>query len=219
MDPRSDLTATMSRPYTKFTVNPQGAHVLRTQNHTSSSYHGLIFTLRAGKEAIRVTRLHTASGGKPRKELYRIYIKHGHFLDGVIDPSKWREVTSGETELPVSQNTYGELPWPYEGVKIQAGEMMSIYIHCPYNQQGVAFRKFAKSWPGYPRMDVPTDKDKNLSILVARATYSQTPFERLSKDGYAFAGLIEYEIMEPDVTIFVPGQSESEPPPAEKRGK
>ena len=51
----------------------------------------------------------------------------------------------------------------------------------------LAFRKFAKSWPGYPRMDVPTDKDKHLSVLVARATYSQTPFERLSKDGYAFA--------------------------------
>ena len=120
MDTRQDLTATMSRPYTRFTVQPQGKHVLRTQNHTSSSYNGLMFTVRAGKEPIRITKLHAASGGNPRKELYRVYLKHGHFLDGVMDPSKWREMTSGETELPVSQNTYGELPWPYEGVKVQA---------------------------------------------------------------------------------------------------
>jgi len=38
----------------------------------------------------------------------------------------------------------------------------------------------------------------SFSVLVARATYSQTPFERLSKDGYAFAGLYEenYEMNE-----------------------
>jgi len=219
LDPRQDLTATMSRPYTRFTVVPQGKHVLRTQNHTLSSYHGLIFTVRVGKDPIRITKLHTASGGNPRKELYRVYLKHGHFLDGVMDPSKWREITSGETELPVSKNTYGEVPWPYEGVKVQANEMVSIYIHCPYNQQGVAFRKFAKSWPGYPRMDVPTDKDNHLSILVARATYSQTPFERLSKDGYAFAGLVEYELMEKDISIFVPGQEHQTPAPRDAKAK
>ena len=135
MDTREDLTATASRPYSKFTVNPKGPHVLRTQNHSSSSYHGLMFAVRAGKDAIRINKLHTACASNPRKELYRVYIKHGHFLDGVIDPSKWREVASGETELPCSQNTYGEVPWPFEGVKIQAGEIMSIYIHCPYNKQ------------------------------------------------------------------------------------
>ena len=83
------------------------------------------------------------------------------------------------------------------------------------DDQGLAFRKFAKSWPGYPRMDVPTDKDKHLSVLVARATYSQTPFERLSKDGYAFAGLVEYELLEKDVSIFVPGQEHQTPDPPE----
>ena len=31
--------------------------------------------------------------------------------------------------------------------------------------------------------------------LWHRATYSQTPFERISKEGYAFAGLLEYEVI------------------------
>ena len=75
-----------------------------------------------------------------------------------------------------------------------AGEMMSIYIHCPYNKHGVAFRRFAKAWPGYPATHVVIDSDRHLSILAARPTFSQTPFERLSKDGAAFAGLIEYEV-------------------------
>jgi len=30
-----------------------------------------MFTVRAGKEAIRITKLHTASADKPRRELYR----------------------------------------------------------------------------------------------------------------------------------------------------
>lgn len=232
MDTRADLTATSARPYSKFTVYPKGPHALRTQNQTGSSYHGLMFAVRAGKDAVRITKLHTCCVGNPRKELYRVYIKHGHFLEGVIDPSKWREVASGETELPCTQNTYGEVPWPFEGIKIQAGEVMSIYVHCPYHKQvppycvlskvpvhlslccplclspftapslslsddlsssksthhllsvafsactappflkqGVAFRKFAKGWPGYPRVDVPTDKDKNLAVLVARYKY------------------------------------------------
>lgn len=34
-------------------------------------------------------------------------------------------------------------------------------------------------------------------VYDGRATYSQTPFERVSKDGYAFAGLIEYEVIFP----------------------
>ena len=120
LDPRKDWTATMSRPYTRFTVTTQAKHVLRTQRHTSSTYHGLMFSIRAGGKPIRITKLHTASGGKPRRELYRVYLKYGHFLDGVIDPSKWREVASGETELPTPPNVYGEIPWPFEGEKSHA---------------------------------------------------------------------------------------------------
>jgi len=145
MDTRADLTATAARPYSKFTVYPKGPHALRTQNQTSSSYHGLMFAVRAGKDAIRITKLHTCCVGNPRKELYRIYIKHGHFLEGVIDPSKWREVACGETELPCTPNTYGEVPWPHEGIKIQAGEVMSIYVHCPYNKQVSPYRVLSPS--------------------------------------------------------------------------
>ena len=196
MDPRLEWTADKARPYTRYTVKTKGPHTLRTQNHTSSSYHGLMFAVRAGKAPIRITKLHTACGGRPRKELYRVYTQPCHFLDGVIDPSKWREVACGECELPTAPKVYGEIPWPHEGLKVQAGEVASIYIHSPYNQQGVCFRKFAKSWPGYPRMDYATDKDSHVGVLVARATYSQTPFERLSKDSCAFAGLLEYEVLD-----------------------
>jgi len=78
-----------------------------------------------------------------------------------------------------------------------------VCVHCPYNQQGLAFRKFARSWPGYPSAACVTDANADLEVLVGRAVYAQTPFEpgRISKDGYAFAGLIDYEPLvteEPD---------------------
>ena len=45
---------------------------------------------------------------------------------------------------------------------------MTLNLTLSTHTQGVAFRKFAKSWPGYPKVDVPTDKDKNLAVLVGR---------------------------------------------------
>lgn len=198
--------ATQERPYSRFTVTTEAPHVLRTKPHSSCGYHGLMLAVRAGEQSVRISRLHTAAAGDTRRELYRVYIQQGHFLDGVIDPSKWREVAAGEAELPTPKNMYAEVPWPFEGIKIQAGEMMSIYIHCPYNKHGVAFRRFAKAWPGYPANHTVVESNRDIQLLAARPTFSQTPFERVSKDGAAFAGLVEYEIMEADVPIFVPGQ-------------
>ena len=54
MDPRLEWTADKARPYTRYTVKTKGPHTLRTQNHTSSSYHGLMFAVRAGKAPIRI---------------------------------------------------------------------------------------------------------------------------------------------------------------------
>ena len=36
----------------------------------------------------------------------------GHFLDGVINPSKWREVAAGEAELPTPRDIYAEVRTP-----------------------------------------------------------------------------------------------------------
>ncbi|EKX44282.1 hypothetical protein GUITHDRAFT_163607 [Guillardia theta CCMP2712] len=193
MDPRQDLTK--KKQYSCFTITTSGKRKLQTQSHTGSSYHGLMFSVRAEHRPLRITKLHMACGGNPRRELYRVYVKKGMVLDGFMDASSWQEVAAGEAELPCSKALYGLVPFPEEGVRVQPGEVMSLYVHCPYNQQGVCFRKFARSWPGYPRADAVTDGNKDLSILVARATYSQTPFERLSKDGYAFAGIIEYDFI------------------------
>jgi hypothetical protein len=70
---------------------------------------------------------------------------------------------------------------------------VSFYVHCPYNKCGVAFRRFAMAWPGYPAKTCETDGDKNLTILAAQPTYSQTPFERVSNECCAWAGIIEYD--------------------------
>lgn len=37
----------------------------------------------------------------------------------------------------------------------------------------VGRRRFAMAWPGYPSSDMVTDGDKNISIIVAKPTYSQ----------------------------------------------
>ena len=96
----------------------------------------------------------------------------------VVNPTEWDEVAAGETELPAEKGVYGPVPFPVDGVKVQPGRTVSFYVHAPYHVNGCAFRRFAKSWPGYPSFDAITDANADISVGMARATYSQTPFER-----------------------------------------
>mmetsp|Transcript_50250 Transcript_50250/g.120389 ORF Transcript_50250/g.120389 Transcript_50250/m.120389 type:complete len:353 (-) Transcript_50250:22-1080(-) len=190
---RQDPKKVISRPYTPFTIAPSGKHSLRTKSHTGAGYHGIMFSVKAKGRSLRITGLHGACTQKPSRELYRVYLRPG-LLDGKIhDAVAWREVAAGEAELPTAPKTYGLLPFPRDGVKLLEGETVSFYIHCPYNKCGVAFRRFAMAWPGYPGKDCETDSDKHIQILAAQATYSQTPFERVSKELCAWAGMLEYD--------------------------
>lgn len=130
----------LDRPYTPFTIKPRGKHNVRTKNHTGAAYHGIMFAVRAETVSIRITGIHGACGDKPTRELYRIYIKPGPLDENMSNPASWREIAAGESELPSAPRTYGMLPLPRDGIKVQQGEMLSIYIHCPYNKSGVAFR-------------------------------------------------------------------------------
>jgi len=189
-NPNLDLS---KRPFTPFTVTTKGRLSLKTKNHTNAGYHGVMFTIEAKGKSLRICNLHSACVHKTVRELYRVYIKEGGLEDGASDPTRWREVSAGEAELPVMTGVYGAVPFPVDGVKLQAEERMSIYIHCPYNKCGIAFRRFSRAWPGYPGLSHVTDANQHFSVLCARATYSQTPFERVSAEGCAFAGLIEYD--------------------------
>ncbi|KAJ1484068.1 hypothetical protein T484DRAFT_1798236, partial [Baffinella frigidus] len=199
---RSNPNEVVERPYCHFTVNTTSKLKLRTKNASASSYYGVMFSVTALRRPIRITQLHMASGAW-RRELYRVYMKQGGISNQMVDPLQWGEVAAGETELPaLTKGIYGAVPFPYDGIKIQPGCTVSIYVHSPYHQHGVAFRRFAKSWPGYPSFDASTDKNDDISIGVARATYSQTPFERLSQEGYAFAGLVEYSPCEEEKNML-----------------
>jgi hypothetical protein len=184
---RSNPNAVVQRPYTHFTVNTESKSKLKTKNHTGASYYGLMFSVTALRRPIRITNLHMGSGVW-RRELYRVYIKKGSMAGRVVNPTEWDEVAAGETELPAEKGVYGPVPFPVDGVKVQPGRTVSFYVHAPYHVNGCAFRRFAKSWPGYPSFDAITDANADISVGMARATYSQTPFERLSKEGFAFAG-------------------------------
>mmetsp|Transcript_36820 Transcript_36820/g.71855 ORF Transcript_36820/g.71855 Transcript_36820/m.71855 type:complete len:358 (+) Transcript_36820:280-1353(+) len=190
---RQDPNKSISRPFTPFTIQPTSKHSMRTKSHTGAGYHGIMFSVRANRRGLRITAMHGACTQKPTRELYRIYIKPGPLDASIGNAAAWREVSAGEAELPVAAKTYGMLPFPRDGVKILEGEVVSFYIHCPYNKCGVAFRRFAMAWPGYPAKSVETDGDKDVTILAGQATYSQTPFERVSKECCAWAGLLEYD--------------------------
>lgn len=196
MDPRKGMTP---KPYTPYSVIPRHVQCLKTKNHTSSCYHGIVFSIRAEGRPLRITGLHACAGETPRRELYRLYMREGELAktrENQLNPAEWREVAAGEAELPISPGIYGQVPCTRDGIKVQAGQTVSLLLHSPYNKYGVAFRSFAKSWPGYPSMSVPTDGNKDLTVLVGRATYSQTPFENISKVGVAFCGVIEYEFLD-----------------------
>jgi hypothetical protein len=61
-----------------------------------------------------------------------IYIKDGGIDDNdVIDPTRWREISAGEAELPATAKIYGLLPFPREGIKIQVGVSMCMHV-CMY---------------------------------------------------------------------------------------
>eukprot|EP00293_Proteomonas_sulcata_P001469 CAMPEP_0184328694 /NCGR_PEP_ID=MMETSP1049-20130417/143757_1 /TAXON_ID=77928 /ORGANISM="Proteomonas sulcata, Strain CCMP704" /LENGTH=313 /DNA_ID=CAMNT_0026651019 /DNA_START=8 /DNA_END=949 /DNA_ORIENTATION=- len=180
-----------------------------TRPSPGCSLYGFIFDVKCiGKHGCLVTAVQvycSTSCVDPDPLRYAVYAANGHWRkkDNRHKPwsknqieGKWQEVADDEARLLPAEGTSSyqrawlQLSHP---VFIAPGATVSLYVHSRQMWGAVAYRLFFPAERG-----IETDRDGNLSFLNGTFTESSEPFQYLDGSVCAFAGELQYDILDAD---------------------
>ena len=184
------------------TPSSTGATTLATSRSpeaSTASHCGVYFDVRSEGPAVRLTAI--SGGGHERDRRVTIYVCDGSSSGRETSRGAWREVGAGT--LNGDRSTRVALSSP---VAVGAGATVGLFVHTTsgkgvnYSTQGAVGAVDAS--------------DGTISVLKGKVTTDERPFTRLTDQGWALAGSVEYEVAGGSgaaematMTIEIPGTS------------
>lgn len=152
-----------------------------------NAYNGFMFTVRAGRETVRLNALRVASKAAGAGVEARVWCCDRAW-EGVKDrPSSWTELTGSTGVLRgnggVDDARFSRLELR-PALTIKPGGCKALYIHTA-DIGGISFNS---------NSDVVTAENGHIQLLPGTYTGNDKPFANVSKTKWSFAGCVEYAL-------------------------